>query len=158
MKASNLEIGCRIFCTSFPVRVSWDVYSRKQKRPQHLHQTDADSAVFPVTCTFDKHTLHTTQSSSPHESGHRHPHSQQTAALQYDSNRARYLERSWLDSLLSTGETLVECTEFLCADGLPGDMDGEGDLALDLIRDLDRLFFFFSWGLLWEENTSLKNI
>lgn len=59
-----------------------------------------------------------------------------------------YLERSWLDSLLSTGETLAECTEFLCVDGLPGDTAGEGDLALDLVRDLDRLFFFFSWGLL----------
>lgn len=43
-------------------------------------------------------------------------------------------------------------------DGLPGDRDGEGDLALDLVRDLDRLFFFFSWGLLGEENILVKNI
>lgn len=43
-------------------------------------------------------------------------------------------------------------------DGLPGDMDGEGDLALDLVRDLDRLFFFFSWGLLREESILLKDI
>lgn len=88
------------------------------------------------------------QSSTRPDSGHTNPDSQETAALQRDRNRARYLERSWLDSLLSTGETLAECTEFLCVDGLPGDMDGEGDLALDLVRDLDRLFFFFSWGLL----------
>lgn len=76
----------------------------------------------------------------------------------HQHKKAYYLERSWLDSLLSTGETLFECTEFLCVDGLPGDTAGEGDLALDLVRDLDLLFFFFSWGLLWGENIPLKGI
>lgn len=107
------------------------------------------STALPVSSTFNKHTHVFAHRASYHPSYvKRHIHSQESSALQYYCKKLCYLERSWLDSLLSTGETLFECTEFLCVDGLPGDTAGEGDLALDLVRDLDRLFFFFSWGLL----------
>lgn len=54
-----------------------------------------------------------------------------------------YLERSWLEPRLSIGEMLAECR---CAACLLGDTDR--DPALGLVRDLERLFFFFSCGLL----------
>lgn len=57
-----------------------------------------------------------------------------------------YLERSWLEPRLSTGETLAECAECRRGACLLGDV--ARDSALDLVRDRERLFFFFSWGLL----------
>lgn len=60
-----------------------------------------------------------------------------------------YLERSWEEPRLSTGEMLAEwaeCAEGRCAVCLLGDVDWERALAL--VRDRDLRFFFFSWGLL----------
>ena len=54
-----------------------------------------------------------------------------------------YLERSWLEPRLSTGEMLAECRRAACLLGEAG-----WEPALDLVRDRERLFFFFSWGLL----------
>ena len=56
-----------------------------------------------------------------------------------------YLERSWLEPRLSTGEMLAEWAECRRGACLLGDADR--DSALDLVRDRERLFFF-SWGLL----------
>lgn len=63
-----------------------------------------------------------------------------------------YLERSWEEPRLSTGEMLAEWAEW--AEGrwaacLLGDVDC--DRALALVRDRERRFFFFSWGLLKEK-------
>lgn len=60
--------------------------------------------------------------------------------------RAAYLERSWLEPRLSTGEMLAEWAECRRAACLLG--DAGRDPALAAVRDRDRLFFFFSWGLL----------
>lgn len=57
-----------------------------------------------------------------------------------------YLERSWLEPRLSMGEMLPECRCVAC---LLGDTDR--DPALGLVRDRERLFFFFSCGLLEEK-------
>lgn len=54
-----------------------------------------------------------------------------------------YLERSWLEPRLSTGEMLAECRRAACLLGEAG-----CEPALDLVRDRERRFFFFSWGLL----------
>lgn len=71
------------------------------------------------------------------------PHPQST------SQRPGHLERSWLEPRLSTGEMLAEWAEWAAgrsAACLLGDADC--DRALALVRDCDRRFFFFSWGLL----------
>lgn len=63
-----------------------------------------------------------------------------------------YLERSWEEPRLSTGEMLAEWAEWAegrCAACLLGDVDC--DRALALVRDRERRFFFFSWGLLKEK-------
>lgn len=57
-----------------------------------------------------------------------------------------HLERSWLEPRLSTGEMLAEWAE--CRRGACLLGDAARDSALDLVRDRDRLFFFFSCGLL----------
>lgn len=57
-----------------------------------------------------------------------------------------HLERSWLEPRLSTGEMLAEWAECRRAACLLG--DACRDPALAAVRDRDRLFFFFSWGLL----------
>lgn len=60
--------------------------------------------------------------------------------------QAAHLERSWLEPRLSTGEMLAEWAECRRAACLLG--DAGRDPALAAVRDRDRLFFFFSWGLL----------
>lgn len=60
-----------------------------------------------------------------------------------------YLDRSWEEPLLSTGEMLAEWAEWAegrCAACLLGEVDC--DRALALVRERERRFFFFSWGLL----------
>lgn len=70
-------------------------------------------------------------------------------SLREPSGGHGYLERSWEEPRLSTGEMLAEwaeCAEGRCAACLLGDVDWERALAL--VRDRDLRFFFFSWGLL----------
>lgn len=62
-----------------------------------------------------------------------------------------YLERSWLEPRLSMGEMLAECRCVAC---LLGDTDR--DAALGLVRDRERLFFFFSCGLLGEKRVQAE--
>lgn len=66
--------------------------------------------------------------------------------------KGHYLEWSWLESLLSAGDKLVECAELLVEDFM---LDFFGDKDLERERkgfsfnfgwDFELFFFFFSYG------------
>lgn len=67
MKASNFQLRNRLqnFLHQFSCKSRSRCLLQKAREIQHLHQTAADSAVLPVTFTFDKHALHTHRAPHP---------------------------------------------------------------------------------------------